>query len=428
MSTTDFLVLINDNIDIYLLTFIFTIILYYVIFRKCVFTIIDPFLITLLYSSFATSVVLFLFCCKQIDLYMLSSFVFSQVALWLGYFVYKPMKLNDFSNELNILRKSSKFKIYVFIVSSFLYTILMLYTYIKIGIPLFMPSRLALFSEGGGIGFIGRVISIYGTISLFFLFYLHDCKDKPCNTYIKIYFCFYIVTLFLSGSKSTVLNIFIVYFAYLLCYGSKKQILWIKKHQYKVIGCVVLSAMIVILLQSGTEDNPILSFIIRLVSSGDVFYMSYPNKVILDIDNSNSLTLLFGEFLGTFRFVSWNDIPRPLGMQLFEYHSGYDASIGPNSRHNIIGLFVFGYYGGILFSFLVGLLVSYIRSKFFLLKVNHRPILSIFFIALYSSVVASETDITLLIAQVVNLIISFLLGVLVFVITIPGFILIYKKR
>lgn len=54
-----------------------------------------------------------------------------------------------------------------------------------------------------------------------------------------------------------------------------------------------------------------------------------------------------------------------LGFQLFQYHYDVDIMTGPNSRHNVFGLFYFGFLGSIIFSFLVGYLSSFFRNVIF---------------------------------------------------------------
>jgi hypothetical protein len=52
-----------------------------------------------------------------------------------------------------------------------------------------------------------------------------------------------------------------------------------------------------------------------------------------------------------------------LGYELSNHYYGIDEGMGPNARHNILGLYLFGFYGAIAFSFLCGAVLARVRAR-----------------------------------------------------------------
>lgn len=129
----------------------------------------------------------------------------------------------------------------------------------------------------------------------------------------------------------------------------------------------------------------------RLMLSGDVYYMSYPNDVYQLIEHSNGFVAMFQDVLGFFRIYPWEKMPQVLGVMLIKHHHGGELLWGPNGRHNVFNLIYFGYYGGIVVSLCLGLLVGLVRNKMLAMKQNN-----LFFFLLYSllyiKIVTMETD------------------------------------
>jgi hypothetical protein len=144
----------------------------------------------------------------------------------------------------------------------------------------------------------------------------------------------------------------------------------VKKYQYIITGMAVVVAVAVSLIQDSSSSGQnigLLSFLNRLILSGDVFINAYPNSVIENMEWHNPLLVIFQDFLGLFRLIYWQDAPTTLGIELYRYFDPAAATVGPNPRHNVFGYVYFGYVGSLFYSFLIGALLSFTRTKLFLI-------------------------------------------------------------
>ncbi|WP_301381824.1 hypothetical protein [Aliarcobacter butzleri] len=127
------------------------------------------------------------------------------------------------------------------------------------------------------------------------------------------------------------------------------------------------TAIFTIYIQSELNNfaHIMISIGLRFLHSGDIFFMLYPNNYLMELKQANGFIALFKDFLGTFRVISWENLPVNIGYQTFEFHYNTNILTGPNARHNIFGLFYFGFAGAIVFSFLIGFLMSFIRNRIY---------------------------------------------------------------
>lgn len=110
----------------------------------------------------------------------------------------------------------------------------------------------------------------------------------------------------------------------------------------------------------------------RFLFFGDAFILGY-NKSFLDSLPdigffeyffqsivANIQTILSASVAPNERFV--------LGFKMYEYYYGVESGIGPNARHNILGLVLFGSVGAIVFSFCCGAIFGILRSRVLILS------------------------------------------------------------
>ena len=100
-------------------------------------------------------------------------------------------------------------------------------------------------------------------------------------------------------------------------------------------------------------------------------------------------------------------MPSPLGFDIMAYHNKVNLFKGPNPRHNILGYVYIGYYGGILFSFIIGLFFSFIRNKLYKI-LTPGPMGLVIYGSLLFSVIKIETDFYNALAALINSLICFL--------------------
>lgn len=385
MNNFEFYRIILENIYLFCFILLISFLIHYLFFRKLIYTILDPYLLPVISSVFSFTVVVFLSLCNEIPIYTFTNFIFTEFSFWVGLFFFKKpniLKKNyakQYSNDLNkvsnnLVISSFYFFSFIFIISQFI-----IY-YIK-GIPLFMESRLETFSDGGGLGFLGRITDICSIFSIYSFFLSLKTSSK---SFLRIsLFSVILFTLLLSGSKSSFLIIFFVFFSISIikCANNIKNDLYFKVSFFNkiLIACFTLFFVLSIIFIQSKNDalnpeeqlNPFFSLLLRFVHSGDIYWYSYANDVYKQIDNKRWFTALFNDFLGLFRIFKWNELPEAIGITLKNIHHPSDVPQGPNARHNVFGLIYFGYIGSIIFSFLIGFIISFIRNKLpLLLKFN----------------------------------------------------------
>lgn len=405
MNNYEFYEVLLNNISLYIFLMLFFIAGYIFIYRKIITNLINPIFLPVVYSAIGTATVFTLFFSGNMNSYLFSNFCLTQLAYLIGVFslgyVTTVKSFADYSLQerfnINIDKVLfGKIALHVFVL---IMVLVHLIIYKTKGIPLFQVSRLEVFADGSGFGLYSRFsdVSIVAVIYLYFCFYFY-------NISFKFYYHFFIVLAFLflllSGSKTALLTIPFILFCFLLLHKSSDEV----KHHYLIknlkriilitFGLAIAFVILVISIQSATLENDDLaafSLLLRFIHSGDTFWYSYPNNIILKCQNPHGLLALFNDFLGFTRIYKWEELPPNLGLQLIRYHHTGDGIFGPNARHNVFGIAYFGYYGSIVFSLIIGLVVSFaIHVLPSIFRFTFIP--GIFFCIAFMSLISLELD------------------------------------
>lgn len=405
MKNEEFLVLFDNNIGIYLFSLILSTILYLIIYRKYFISVFDPFMFQTICSSLGFAVVIFLYFTKQITTYYFSSYIFTQAAFISGIFVFKQKKRSEKRViSLMLIKDNFIWTESAFLVISSIHLILQILSYYNFGIPLFANERLSIYSEGNGIGIIGRILSTLLIFGIYLsLSVIHNTRKNSFKTLAITYLIFILVFCFLSGSRSSFLPILFVYFLY-TSLSNQKNIL--KNIEIKIIAIIFILGVLITNIKHNSLSIAFLELFLRTIGFGDIYWAAYPNNIINQLDTTRPFTTLFADFLATFRIVSWDNIPKSLGLQLFKIHY-WDGNMGPNARHNIFGLAYFGYSFSIIYSFILGLIVGLTRNLFFLKRTD--GIIGMIYIFMYMTIMNMEMDTSLVIAQLTSMLITILL-------------------
>ena len=371
------------------------------IFRKHIYSIFDPLFFSSIMSSCAYAVVFYLYYFDLITFNYFLSFLLTQAGFVLGFLINKPIKLNKITfHACRSFRFSDSPVYFLYPLSVFLFVLSQLAVYYFSGLPLLMESRHETFSTGSGYGLFSRIIYVTSNISLslatYRMIYLKENIFIRSFDYLVV--LFYVLTAILSGSKGTMLiAIFIIFLTVLFARKMNLNPHVEKKANTILIGFLILAfpaAFLTLFMQSDVDDymQLIMPFLLRFMHTGNIFYMTYPNNVIDHLDhNSNVFFVLFQDILGSLRLVPWHELPTNLGLQVFRYHNVTDLIGGPNSRHNVFGLFYFGFYYSILFSFILGFIVSFIRNVIYV-KAPATPLWMITYVLLAISSNFIEQD------------------------------------
>lgn len=412
------------NIDIGLMYGALLIVLNFIILKKYIYSVFDPFVYGVVTSSLAYSVVFFLYHMGLISDYYFFSFVLTQTAFFIGFFVFKPIniKKNKETSKVSRLRYSTVAK-YLYVLSVLLWIFSQLFVYYKVGIPLFMDSRLETFAGGTGFGIFGRIIPVTSSIAIIIamykIFILHSYKSVIHKYFDYFVILFTIIVAFLSGSKGALLGmIFTMFFIILFNYRAFsdksiiKKIKNIKRKQRIIfllaIGAAFFTIIVQFTLKYGDKNvNPLIPLMMRFVNTGDVYMYAYPNGFIENMQGGNPILALFKDFFGMLRLISWEELPKHIGLQLYQDMHNTDDIKGPNARHNVFGLHYFGVIGSLILSFLLGMLTSYLRNKLYY-KVNISVLGMVTYILLAQKALAFESDPPYIISQYVSIFIVFL--------------------
>ena len=364
-----------EHLDIGLLYILISAIIVFIFLKKHIYSIFDPLFFMMILGTCAYSTVFYLYHFNFINDYYFYSFIFTQLLFFIGFILNKPITKKDFANcnKVFITHKATP-AIFIYMFSSFLFVITQLIVYYVSGIPLLMASRLEIFTGGSGYEFLGRIIYVTSIISLSFAIYRILFIRKKIIHHLWDYFIivFSLLVAVLSGGKAAILSI--IFIMFLTTFFSRKitnDTYIIKK--INKIGIIfflmaVPASLFTIYVQSGLENinEIVISLALRFIHTGDIFFMSLPYDVLNQLNiNANGFEALFKSILGAFRIVEWSDLPINLGLQVFGYHHDTDLITGPNARHNIFGLFYFGFWGSMLFSFLLGFIFGFVRNTLY---------------------------------------------------------------
>lgn len=408
MSTEEFIGgVFLPNQSLYYAILLLSIAVYFVVFRIYYISIIDPAFLEVIGSIFGFSVVLLLFFTDNIAWYYFESYLFSQIIFWCGFIYISNKKIFVSNTFLKVRDEDNMLKI-IFLVSLIFYVLTTILGYILLGIPILAESRLDITANAqGGMGVLSRfsylsVVCIYCS----FHFYYRKHKDivvKLMQIVTVVIFC---LASILSGSKSAFLEIAFVFFCFVILNKNKKLFLTLKKKQYYFITLGIVVAMSVIMISTGGNlESSFLALLFRFVGSGDVYWLGYPNGMLEDVPYQNPFIVLFQSFLGFFRIVPHSEFPEPIGYTLSSFFYDKTSLTGANARHNIFGYVYCGFYGGLIFSFVLGCLVGFIRNVF--LKIEKQgTFCKIFMLLLYISVFSLEVDPTLFFSYLIDLFIT----------------------
>lgn len=417
MTKSEFWLNYASNLDYAFLSLLISAMVYFIFFRKYIYSILDPLALHILMSVCASSVVIFLFQTNLIQSFYFYNFILTQLFFIFGFILVKPLSIRTLMKDN---RKQDLFyglsAKYLFILAIFLYYISILFTYYINGIPLFMESRLDTFSGGSGFGIFGRIIPVTMVIITSISFYNIFFIKKKTYMLEKVVISSVIINSLLSGSKSQLLVVFFILFFVLLfnmrTFNNRLYSIYSKFLKYKwylMIGSVI-AVLIIINIQASTRFgsdntmNPLMILIMRLINSGDIFYLAYPDGFINHAATANPIEALFSPILGTFRLISWQDLPDSIGLQLHQLLYKTDLIEGPNTRHNVFGLFYLGPYMSILFSFVLGYLTSYFRNKFYF-KVSKSVNGMIIYILISLNILSFEIDPVMTISNLLSIVI-----------------------
>lgn len=364
MSVDTFLLLLALNWELYLLALVLSIGLLTPMFLRHTLGWFDPLRISVIFAMLANAVPFFLFFTQQISTETLIYFFLSEALFWIGIVRFaghrsplSPKYTLAFSERLG-------FQLYIIFFG--LYVLFTLFSYAKVGIPLFLDkSRLSVYAGTGGLGILSRFNSFFSIYTMFYSFYLIHRREKRLLAFTAL--ALSIVFLIFTASKSAFLNVLFSFWGFNFFY--LRQVPQSRKvFGYLLLG--IVGAIFILIMQTagigGNLNTATIGFGVRLAASGDTYFYAYPDNMYRVIEVGNPFIYLFQGLLKPLRLIGENDLISA-GNQLawVVMPSSVGENLGPNSRMPLLSYVLWG-WGGLIFSYLSGLFVS-----FFLFRLPH---------------------------------------------------------
>ena len=370
-----------------------------VVMRRYIYSVFDPLLFFIVLSAAGGAVVPYLYHFDLIGPVYLWSYIGTQLAFTAGFLLVRPPAavrspiptvVPTYTGPIQVLYPLSV----VFFITA------QLTVYSVIGLPIFLESRLETFADGGGFGSLSRIIFVTSSISLVCAVYRLTLlkRSRVIRILDSFVLIFCVVVALLSGSKGALLalifNISLALFFARRFYGIDRAEMNVRRFFILLVASTIPVAFVTIYVQSGIDNLLELAGVVamRFFQSGEIYFMVYPNDILNRLQDGNGLLALFYSPLGSLRLIPRESLPINLGLQAFWYH--YDTSLlsGPNARHNVFGLFYFGPWFSLLFSFVLGLTYSIARNSTYRM-LSRSPIGMTLYVLIVSCAMYIEQDV-----------------------------------
>lgn len=396
MEFKDFILDILNDYDTYVIGFVvfLFVLLYLFLFRKQIWGVFDPLVYASLMMGGSAFCVYFMYLNYDLDSKYFYSFLSTELALIIGIILFYSIssrKSGTYELQTSLTKKKADklfVDIYLYIIAS-LYFLVQIISFLVVGVVV-LEEDVNHASAYEGHAYIQ--VAVLGTRAVFIVVLLYKYFCYKLSYFDKLLFFFYFVTIALGGAKSAILPP-IIYFFILNYYFSKKEGRKMTKVKLIWLIPIALFPALVLYARTGADFQILLSMYgARIIGAGDVFVMGYDDHVIRSFSGNTLINYIFFPFSGVIlKNLGFSITPTPvLGKQIYEYYYGV-ALAAPNARHNYLGLVFLGPYFSIIYSFLCGSLIGYIRGSFL---VKNRSFSSlVLYTLLYYMVLDVITDI-----------------------------------
>lgn len=324
---------------LYLLSLLVVFILYIPIIKNVAKSILDPLFFILIGTIFANAVPVFLFFLQEISMRNFIYFVLSEFLFWISFFLFWKKKVSF--SQWNYSNEKMEYLIYIFTMLILIASNLI--TYVTVGIPLFLESRLETYSSGGGLGILAHLQNFSTIYCVIYSFYLIGQKRHLYQSWFLL--SLVVLFSFFSGSKSSILQILFCYYFY-LTYYCEREVVYNKIKKY-ICLVILFPVFMLMIVNNSSFELAVISLLNRFIANGDVYWLAYPNDTIDMIEINKPFVYLFSRILGPFRLIDYSDIETAIGLQLnWEvYPSEYGVMKGCNARLPILNWVLFQWKG-----------------------------------------------------------------------------------
>ena len=364
---------------------------YQLIFKKICTDIFDPVFVMLLTMLFADSIVFLMYINDLfVDNMLFYQSVISELCLLMGLCMFKK---HDVAVEC-FKWDMEKIKNDLYVIYGVLFCLLTVVFYSFYGIPVLSGNNHLVATMGAGM-----VIRPLSAIKMIFcVLWLDRFLRKKYFDTIPLGI-FLMASFLLNGSKGEVVTLaFAIYFLKLIYEKYEAEAFPAYRKLKRVLILVVLSLILVstyITTFSGDADflSVVTIMLFRLSVSGDIFGYAYASDIgeIL-YNNYNYIDFIIYPILNVLHVIPSDEVIPGIGYQISQLvNNNVLVESGPNARHNVMGWIAFGYFGSFIYSFLVGVVISFVCRRVMFGGVCH-PCVFYILIGLYGAIVALPTE------------------------------------
>lgn len=330
----------------------------------------DPLILAMPFYAFASADVFFMLYANIID-YKYFTYHSMSLVVFGGSFYFLSKLKNVYVSNRSAYRNLNLSDVEFYLAPGLaVLFIVQLYSWIVVGIPALMESRLDAFNASGGLGILSRIIQFF-TLYVIVMLVAHKGVVGKYSLTHKSCIIFLILLGLMNGGKS----FFLYYFgiAFVADFFLAQKYLNYKRIQLNIRECLKWIAVAVIFAllaqfvefnnNKNSEGSFLLSFAYRFVLSGDGYLWFYGDKLINEFSKINIYTLTFSDFIGLFRITSWNDLPKHPGIAMFQYFFPLSEKIaGPNARIDIIGSLTGDFFHSAFYYFILAFMFWLFRN------------------------------------------------------------------
>ncbi|GAB3897239.1 O-antigen polymerase [Spirosoma agri] len=348
--------------------------IYAMLYRKFVYSVIDPLFVWIFTTSFASVLALQIIPSLQDIIH----FFACQLSLWFGF---KIAYSRHYNLNPNIERQNVHYKFSDQLILQWT-TYFLLLVYISSNVIIGYNKGFALLSDAPteskianfqqGFGLFRKINWSTGTFVSTALIFMYFVNRKRINLIFLVIVAFFSS---LEGSKSALLQFAIsagIVFYHPLF--SDKQVFIKKFKRYIPLFFVAtMSVFFAVLWKENSDlDSVFFAFIKRLLYSGDSILYYYQPVNISYFENYsflNYISVLTNPILGFFRIQPYQEAVGNIMVDNLRAPGPMTPiTVGPNAPFYIEGRIYFYYWGAFPFSFLVGYIYSLLRIHYFSLK------------------------------------------------------------
>ena len=338
--------------------------IYFFIFRRRLHSLFDPMLYVLTLSAGATVLLLLMTQHGAVSSGKLAFVVTTLGLFYVGFLTIdsSASRMQRVRPHLSAMPTVSGTTLAILFFANF--TVLAV-TYVFFGIPLFLESRLAQFSDSGGFGVLGR-LTVGLEFSTLVLGFISLRQHSPSRRWGKAILLQFLISALLSGSKgSLITGLFAWYLSQVYFAGSWSPGPKLPRFMVRFLWLVLAAPLIVISVQSaGDTGGPaavLQRLATRIAAEGDGYAYFLGDDLIDRIARPDWIAPL-RQVLVAFRLVPAETAVNPGYEVVAEVLSIESPSTGPNSRLPIYLLYFYG-YGGIVIAPLLGMALGWARNR-----------------------------------------------------------------